>query len=230
MRLATIIGDGVKRATLTRMLWKEWRRRRNRLTSPYDPAFRLIHLLDNGSVIDLTDGSDRETLPGFLFDMNAFFERLVTKVLVENLVGVEVRAQHRLNDIFRYATGWNPQRRQDPTPRPDLALFRNGHVACLLDAKYRDLWEAGLPRDMLYQLAIYALSQSQGTAAVLLYSSCNAQAKESRVEVADPTNGSRKATVICRPVDLVRLASLLDGSTSDRTQLGQFAKELCRID
>ena len=51
----------------------------------------------------------------------------------------------------------------------DYAIKQDGRVMTLLDAKYRDLWERPLPRDMLYQLVVYAISQPTNPVASILY-------------------------------------------------------------
>ena len=74
-----------------------------------------------------------------------------------------VRSEHRLKGMFAYVPGWNPRRQQPPTPRRTSWSRRGTKAVAILDAKYRDLWENPLPRDMLYQLAIYAMSHEGGT-------------------------------------------------------------------
>ncbi len=179
----------------------------SRLNSAYEPALRLISLLHAGTGISFEDKSAAKLiLPGFLFDMNAFFEKLVTRFLAENLVGYTVMAQHRLSTMMAYAKDKNPKGRHPPTPRPDIAIFRQHTLVGLLDAKYRDLWNNPLPSDMLYQLAIYALSQATQRVATILYPTTDVWARDQVVEIRDPVRGANRAQVILRPVHLPSLA------------------------
>ena len=110
--------------------------------------------------------------------------------------------------MFAYVPGWNPRRSQAPTPRPDFLVSQGPKTVAILDAKYRDLWENPLPRDMLYQLSMYAMSHEGGTATIL-YPTTHAQATEARIEVRDPLSGARRALVVLRPIVLEELEGLL---------------------
>ena len=91
-------------------------------------------------------------------------------------------------------------------------IRRGQQVEAILDAKYRDLWEKPLPREMLYQLALYALGQSKGERrAAILYPTLAPEATEQAILLRDPSTGAPQAQVILRPVNLLKLEMLLRG-------------------
>lgn len=182
-----------------------------RLTAANAPALKIIRLLLDmrGVAFESTDQPSR--MPGFLFDMNLFFQRLLSRFLHENLTAQRIEDERTIRNVFLYASDANPRRRSVPRPRPDFALFQDEKLCGFLDAKYRDNWERGLPAKWLYQLSIYALA-SPTQRSVLLYASMAADACDERVEIRQPISWSSigPASVILRPVPLCRLAELLD--------------------
>jgi len=210
-RLASRLGDSVARIRLDAATFAAADRATSRLTDRYTPIIDLIHLLyDAHGLEDLDQTAADRTLPGFLFDMNRLFQAVLTRFLSENLPeDFRVESEHRLSGVFRYAPGLNPRNRSAPTPRPDLAIRRRNQIVAFLDVKYRDLWETTLPPYMLYQLAIYALSQGQREATIL-YPTTSPVARESAVDVLDPVERTARARVRLRPVDLGELATILE--------------------
>jgi 5-methylcytosine-specific restriction enzyme subunit McrC len=172
----------------------------------------LVALLLRSAGFLLDEQETGLRLPGFLFDMNRFFQALLARFLREHLVGYTIHEEYRLKGMLTYVPGHNPRRRRAPEPRPDYLIQRGTRTIALLDAKYRDLWEHSLPREMLYQLVIYALSQASRAKAVILYPTLHPGAKEARIAVRDPLYSDDRAYVVLRPVDLLLMERLISAS------------------
>lgn len=144
--------------------------------------------------------------------MNRLFQALLLRLLTENLPSYEVHAEERIRKMIRFSPGANPRNRSAPQPRPDFMVRKKGKVAAILDAKYRDLWERHLPREMLYQLSIYALSQSRAATATILYPTMDVGAVDAVLQLRDPSVGDVMGFVALRPVVLSKLRSALEGA------------------
>jgi 5-methylcytosine-specific restriction enzyme subunit McrC len=157
--------------------------------------------------------------------MNRFFQALLSRFLGEYLTDYRVEDEHRLRGMMEYLPDFNPRRRRAPSPRPDFAVFSEQTLCALLDAKYRDLWGRDLPREMLYQLSIYALSMPRDRRAIILYPTESPEAREAVVGIREPIYGGSSAWVVLRPVHLVRLDTLLAQNTTSRHR-ASYAKWL----
>jgi len=223
LRLATQLGRTVAPIVLDWRALSRHRREANRLVAAYKPAITLISLLLEAQGVALQPGQGDLPLPGFLFDMNRLFEALLGRFLREYLGDYTVQEQYQLRGLFAYAPEHNPRRRKPPTPRPDYVVMRGSHAMVFLDAKYRDLWARELPRDMLYQLAIYALSRGAGEQATILYPTLDEVAREAQIQITHPLRDTVIGRVIIRPVRLDRLAALLEQPESEAVRRARTA-------
>ena len=209
-QVSTILLDGITVDRATRQM--------NRLTAAYSSSLSIIRLLVEAQGIVLEGQSVTTTLPGFLFDMNAFFQALISRFLHENLPDYTVRDEHGLKGMMKYNIKFNPRKRQSPTPRPDYVVLQKGTIRSILDAKYRDLWEKQLPREMLYQLMVYAASNPQQPQSSILYPTTNALASEARIDITDPIFGKHIGQVCLRPVHLPKIVELVTSTTPKARQ------------
>jgi len=216
-RLAHVFQDSISPIVLNHHVLVRLCQQMDRLTTAYQPAITIIDILYHAAGMALRENQPRVQLPGFLFDMNHFFQDLLSRFLRENLREYEVRDQYRIQHMLSYDPEHNPRNRRAPEPRPDYVVVQRGRPVSILDAKYRDLWDKELPPHMLYQLAMYALSQPDGVDATILYPTLQPALPEARIAIRDPLRGTNRAFVVLRPVDLLYLAQLVSGpQTADQ--------------
>lgn len=225
-RLCGWMGESVIAIALNRNILLKALRSVDRLTQNYKPALEIINILFESQGIQLEDGSMQMQLHGFMFDMNRFFQSLLSKLLHEYLNGYELLDEYSLHDMFSYTPGFNPQRRRAPTPRPDFAVMKSGEVVCLLDAKYRDLWEKSFPREMLYQLTIYAVSGKDNKTSKILYPTMNVDARVQKIDIKNPATGEIYAKVVLQPVLLYELAELIEESKKNSNVTAEYVKKI----
>lgn len=203
----------------------------SRLTEASRPSLTILRLLQDARGVAFAPTQDLSKMPGFLFDMNMFFQRLLSRFLKENLSTVRIEDELPIRDLFAYAKDANPKKRQVPKPRPDYAVFRGKSLIGFVDAKYRDIWTRDLPAPWLYQLSIYSLASPSRTS-VILYASMEESARDEKIEIRPPLDDvlGTHPSVVLRPVPLATLADLVsqDGRTQKLAKRRQFAESLIR--
>jgi 5-methylcytosine-specific restriction enzyme subunit McrC len=231
-KLADMFGDVDRRAMLDTNEIDRAKNGLTRLTAANAAALTIIRLLHDMQGVAFEPQGQSSRTPGFLFDMNRFFQRLLSRFLHDNLGGQRIVDEWAIRNVFAYSPDVNPRPRSTPTPRPDFALFKGDKLQGFLDAKYRETWDRTIPAQWLYQLSIYALA-SPTRISVLLYASMCAEAGEERVDVYQPIRCSSKglASVILRPIVLPHLAELVvpNQGVSVTSQRRRLAEKLVSL-
>jgi 5-methylcytosine-specific restriction enzyme subunit McrC len=215
--LAQQLADSVSSIPLSTLSVATAKDQLDRRTARYAPALELIELLRQGTLasIEQPEAATAVGIRGFALDMNGLWQRLLGRILREWLPDSDVKQEHALSQLIRPDPEYSPRRRGGHVPRPDFAVFQAGRLVTYLDAKYRDIWEKGLPRDMLYQLALYA-SAHEGRTAAILYPTEHPEASEERLCVHDPQDGSVLSRVALRPVNVAELERLIVAGMSQK--------------
>lgn len=214
-----VSGSRVDLGTIARL-----RKEITRLNIAYEPVLTIVEILLESAGISLASAQTNVRSPGFLFDMNRFFQRLLARFLAENLPDHQVSEEWSIAGMMAYSPFHNPRSRRAPSPRPDFRVRSQAGQVYLLDAKYRDLWSEPLPREMLYQLSIYALSQKALGRATILYPTLDDAAKDAVVCIRDPYSAVPRAEVVLRPVNMIRLADLVAAAPSEQVQRRRHAE------
>lgn len=227
-KISQILEQSVSIVKLTSSLIQNARLKINRLTAIYRPTLSIIEILLSSQGISFDSKEADIKLPGFLFDMNRFYQALLLRFLSENLEGFDVQDEFPLSGMLAYHPLYNPQNRRTATIRPDFAIIKNHQVVALLDAKYRDLWDKSFPRDMMYQLAMYAFTQEKPGTATILYPTTNEEAKEAWINVQHPISSDRLAKVVLRPVNLLAIEELINSINTAylKRERANFAKKM----
>lgn len=200
--LCSHLSQYISDVLLTGQIIKKAENKINRLTERYRPLIKIISVLQENQGIKLEEGNKEVKINGFFFDMNRFFEVLIGRLLHDFVPKYLIKDQFSLHQIFSYAQNYNPKNRRSPTPRPDFVIIENGKIVRLVDAKYRDLWEYSLPRDMLYQLSIYSLSNEVNKTATIIYPTLNERATIQKIDIHNPVTEGYMGSILLKPLNL----------------------------
>ncbi|MBN1323624.1 MAG: hypothetical protein JW986_06445 [Methanotrichaceae archaeon] len=225
-QLASRMKESVSVTRLDLVVIGNLRQEMNRLTRAYEPAINIIEMLLGSAGISMNDDLPSGYFPGLLFDMNILFQRILYKFISDNLDGYFVYHEHCIHHLIEYMPKFNPKGRRAGIPRPDFTIYEGSRQIALLDAKYRDLWENPLEREMLYQLIIYALSDNNLRKATILYPAVDPRAIEQRIriDVNDSSSHDEMPQVILRPVNLEKIDDLI--TSGSKEAMNKYAAEL----
>jgi len=99
-RLADMFGDVERKARLEIRDVEQAERGLSRMTAANAPALTIIRLLQDMLGLAFEPSGEPNRMPGFLFDMNRFFQRLVSRFLHDNLIGQRVVDEWRIQNVY----------------------------------------------------------------------------------------------------------------------------------
>lgn len=197
-----------------------------RLTVRYRPALGLIRLICGADGVALEPTRKNAAVSGFLFDMNRFFQRLLSRFLRENLADGQVEDERSIRTMLTYDPAANPRRRAAPALRPDFAVFRCQMLRFYADAKYRDVWVNGMPMHWLYQLHAYA-GAAPDRLSIMLYPSEDPTAQLERIVGRPPAGDGPSTAIVLRPIHLATIAEVISSPwAGTRTSRQAVAQEM----
>ncbi len=144
----------------------------------------------------------------FSFDMNLFFQALLSRFLREYLQGYAVQDQYNMDGMMSYDPAHNPRKRQAPTLRPDYMVRRQAKIVAILDAKYRDLWENRLPDYICISSPFTRSANREALMRLYFTQRCNLMRKKHALSFAILYIAQVRLMLFC-PVNLHRLDELI---------------------
>src|SRR5260370_35259941 len=99
-RLVSVFKEAVSPIRLDEQTLKRLHREMDRLTAAYKPAITIIEMVLTAEGIWLAAGLPKMRLPGFLFNMDLFFQTLRSGFLNEYLQDPEERDQRQVKGIM----------------------------------------------------------------------------------------------------------------------------------
>ena len=217
--LADTFARFVTEKTLDRQMIADAFRKMNRLNAHYKAAMRMIRMLHEGFG-GFTHGKTHKNnvqIPGFFFEMNTLFEKVIEKFLKENLPSDYDVKCNKPQQIF---SGF-----QDETlipvghkwrKKPDFAIkIREKRI--VIDAKYFTIEQGQEPLD---QLCLYALAFSKHSEKPIYRSTAlfpdgnNQETKPWQVTMHhynEKINNfhSAKCVITLRPINMQKLVELI---------------------
>lgn len=209
----------VTEKTLDRRMLADAFRGLNRLNAHYANAVKIVRLLYEGSggFVHGDRHADQVRIPGFFFDMNVLFEKVVKKFLEENLPKRYVVLYNKSDRIFSgFRNGVEILPGKKWQARPDFIVEDEAAgKRIVLDTKYIKIGPGNEP---LEQLCLYALAFSgSGVApdrrATILFPdhSENRDMRPWNVKLHryDEDAGKAICDITVRPIDMIKIVELI---------------------